>query len=96
MDEPIVAWTRADILRIAGGDQDVLEAAWRKAIDSARAKGMRIFELRATVGLARLMMERGQTSMAREILAPIHDSFTEGSDTFDLVEAKRLLAELAS
>ena len=95
MDEPIVAWTRADILRMAGGDQDALEAAWRKAIDSARAKGMRIFELRATVGLARLLMERGQRSMARETLAPIHDSFSEGADTFDLVEAKRLLAELA-
>jgi class 3 adenylate cyclase/tetratricopeptide (TPR) repeat protein len=46
MEEPIVAWTRADILRMAGADSATLEAAWRAAVDSARSKGMRLFELR--------------------------------------------------
>lgn len=95
LEEPIVAWTRADILRMAGTDPAALEAAWRIAIDSARAKEMRIFELRSTVGLARLLSDRGQRSAARAMLTPIHDSFKEGADTFDLIEAKRLLAELS-
>jgi hypothetical protein len=56
---------------------------------------MRIFELRSTVGLARLLNGRGQRAEALELLAPIHDSFTEGADTFDLIEAKRLLTELS-
>jgi predicted ATPase len=94
MEEPIVAWTRADILRMAGTDAAALEDAWRIAIASAREKEMRIFELRSTVGLARLMCDRGDRSEARDRLAPIHDSFTEGADTFDLIEARRLLDEL--
>jgi hypothetical protein len=94
MEEPIVAWTRADIMRMAGTRTVALEAAWRAAIDSARAKEMRLFELRSTVGLARWMRERGQRSEARALLAPIYDSFTEGAGTFDLIEAKRLLTEL--
>jgi hypothetical protein len=110
LEEPIVLWTRADILRMAatnaggidgkatnGGDADsaALEAAWRNAIDSARAKAMRLFELRSTVGLARLLTARGARSAAREMLGPLHDSFREGADSFDLVEAKRLLSDLA-
>jgi class 3 adenylate cyclase/tetratricopeptide (TPR) repeat protein len=94
MEEPIVAWTRADILRMARGDGGALEAAWRTAIDSARAKEMRIFELRSTVGLARLLNGRGQRSDARQTLAPVYESFTEGADTHDLIEAKQLMVEL--
>ena len=33
---------------------------------------------------------------ARELLAPVYDSFTEGFDTRDLKEAKTLLEELAA
>jgi class 3 adenylate cyclase/tetratricopeptide (TPR) repeat protein len=109
LEEPIVLWTRADILRMAatnaggidgvatngGADSAALEAAWRAAIESARAKAMRLFELRSTVGLARLLGARGETSAAREMLGPLHDSFREGADSFDLVEAKRLLSDLA-
>jgi tetratricopeptide (TPR) repeat protein len=94
MEEPIVAWTRADLLRMAGADRATLEAAWRLAIDSARSKGMRIFELRSTVGLAQLIADRGQRTAARETLAPVHDWFSEGADTFDLIAAKRLLSDL--
>ncbi len=96
MEEPIVAWTRADILRMAGADRATLEAAWRLAVDSARSKGMRIFELRSTVGLARLMADNEQRIAAHEMLAAVHDSFSEGADTFDLIAAKRLLSDLTN
>jgi class 3 adenylate cyclase len=95
MEEPIVTWTRADISRMAQVETAAQETAWRVAIDSAHAKEMRIFELRSTVGLARLLNDRGQRAEALELLAPIHDSFTEGADTYDLIEAKRVLIELA-
>ena len=94
MEEPIVAWTRADILRMAGADNATLETAWRAAIDSARAKDMPIFELRSTVGLAQLMAAGGQRSAAREMLAPAHAWFREGADTYDLLAAQRLLSAL--
>jgi class 3 adenylate cyclase/tetratricopeptide (TPR) repeat protein len=95
MEAPIVAWTRADILRMAGADRTPLEAAWRTAIDSAHSKGMRIFELRSTVGLVQLMADRGERSTARATLAAIHDGFSEGADTYDLMAARRLMNELA-
>jgi predicted ATPase len=51
----------------------------------------------ATAGtsLARLWREQSRRSEARELLAPVYSSFTEGFDIADLKEAKRLLHELA-
>ena len=43
---------------------------------------------------ARALLERGRLSEARDLLAPVYDRFTEGFDTADLKEAKRLLDEL--
>jgi predicted ATPase len=45
--------------------------------------------------MARLWGERGRRSEARELLAPIYAWFTEGLDTANLQEAKKLLDELA-
>jgi len=51
--------------------------------------------LRAAVGLARLRRDQGRRAQARDLLAPVYGWFTEGFDTADLKEAKRLLEELA-
>jgi hypothetical protein len=40
--------------------------------------------------------DQSKRDEARELLAPVYDWFTEGSDTLDLKEAKALLGELAS
>ena len=53
------------------------------------------YELRAATSLARLWAEQGRRSEARDLLAPVYDSFTEGLDTADMKEAKRLLDEVA-
>jgi tetratricopeptide (TPR) repeat protein len=66
----------------------------RTAIDIARQQGARLFELRATVSLARLLKQRGETYQARQMLAESYGWFTEGFDTPDLREAKALLEEL--
>jgi predicted ATPase len=51
--------------------------------------------LRAATSLARLWREQRRQSEARELLAPLYGWFTEGFDTPDLIDAKRLLDELA-
>jgi predicted ATPase len=43
------------------------------------------------MSLARLWQGQGKHAEARQVLAPIYDWFTEGFDTADLREAKRLL-----
>jgi len=44
--------------------------------------------------MARLWRDSGRISEAEELLRPIVDWFTEGSDTAPLVEAKALLWDL--
>jgi len=51
--------------------------------------------LRAATSLVRLLGKQGRRTEARELLAPIYGSFTQGFDTQDLKEAKALLGELA-
>jgi predicted ATPase len=46
------------------------------------------------MSLARLWRDQGKVQEARELLAPVYGWFTEGFDTRDLKEAKRLLEEL--
>jgi adenylate cyclase len=70
------------------------ELCLRTAIDVARGQGARLFELRATVSLARLLKHRGETVKVLQMLADIYGGFTEGFDTADLRDAKALLDEL--
>ena len=61
-----------------------------------RAKGQKWWELRAAVGLARLLAKQGRRDEARTMLAEIYGWFIEGFDTADLKDAKTLLDELSS
>jgi predicted ATPase len=70
------------------------EEPFRTALAIAREQGTRGYELRAATSLARLWREQGRRDEARDLLAPVYGSFTEGFDTQDLKEAKALLAEL--
>jgi class 3 adenylate cyclase/predicted ATPase len=70
------------------------ERDFRRAVETARRQGMRTFELRSTIRLAQLALERGERAEARAMLAPLYDAFTEGFDTPDLGEAKALLERL--
>jgi predicted ATPase len=54
------------------------------------------FQLRAAMSLARLWRDEGKTVEARKFLSPVYGWFTEGFDTRDLKEAKKLLDELVS
>jgi tetratricopeptide (TPR) repeat protein len=70
------------------------ERCLRTAIDIARRQGARLFELRSTVSLARLLRDTKRHDEARRMLSEIYGWFTEGFDTVDLKEAKALLEEL--
>ncbi|MBI3247657.1 MAG: AAA family ATPase [Deltaproteobacteria bacterium] len=70
------------------------EACFREAIDLARQQQAKGAELRATISLSRLHIRQGKREDARDLLAGIHGWFTEGFETTDLQEAKRLLEEL--
>jgi predicted ATPase len=72
------------------------ERCLRTAIDFARCHGAKLFELRATVSLARLLKQQGEPVQARQMLAEICAWFTEGFDTADLKNAKALLEELGA
>ena len=69
---------------------------FERALSLARHQQAKSWELRAAMSMARLWRDQGEVRLARELLAPVHDWFTEGFDTLDLKEAKALLAELAS
>jgi predicted ATPase len=50
--------------------------------------------LRAATSLGRLWCNQGERTRAYDLLAPVYGWFTEGFDTADLKDAKRLLDEL--
>jgi predicted ATPase len=70
------------------------EACFHKAIEIARKQQAKMWELRATVSLARLWQSQGKRAEARQMLTAIYHWFTEGFDMTDLKEAKALLEEL--
>jgi len=94
--------TEAELHRLKGellsmqdpGSKEEAEHHFCIAIDTARRQGAKLFELRATVGLARLLRDTGRCDKARTMLAAIYNWFTEGFDLPDLKEAKALLDEL--
>ena len=79
--------------RAANADQAA--NCFRRAIEVARGQQAKLFELRATVSLSRLLMQNDKRDEARENLMAVYDWFTEGFDTKDLKEAKALLSKLA-
>jgi len=81
--------------RAAGHSLTDVEHSLRRALEVSRQKGARMFELRAAMALARLWRDQGRKVEARDLLAPIYGSFTEGFDMIDLKAAKALLAELS-
>jgi predicted ATPase len=72
------------------------EAEFRRALEIARSQSARLFELRAACDLARLRREQGRIADARDLLAPIYASFTEGFAFPDLIETRALLEELGA
>ena len=65
-----------------------------EAVVVARRQGALSFELRAATRLACLCKSQGMNIKARQVLAPVFASFTEGLNTPDLNEARAVLDTL--
>jgi class 3 adenylate cyclase/predicted ATPase len=97
-------WFEAELHRLKAGallastqsNATEAEASLRRAVAVARRQDVKFWELRAATNLARLWGSQGKRSEARDLLAPVYGWFTEGFDTLDLKEAKKLLDELSS
>lgn len=72
------------------------EACYHESLELAREQQARSLELRTARSLAQLWKSQGRNNEARELLSPILDWFTEGSDTYDLQRSHKLLASLDS
>jgi tetratricopeptide (TPR) repeat protein len=85
---------RGDLLS-ATGDRSAAERSYCEAVAIAERQCGKLFQLRASVSLARLWRDQGKHAEARNLLDPIYSWFTEGFDPPDLKDAKALLDELA-
>ncbi len=83
------------LLARSPGDHGPAEGAFQKALSVAHAQQAKSLELRAATSLARLWQVQGKTTAARDLLAPVYQSFSEGFDTPDLKSANALLDELS-
>ena len=86
---------KGELMRMRGNDEEA-EQSFRTAIQIAQGQSAKSLELRATMSLARLLAKQGRRDEARTMLAEIYGWFTEGFDTADLKDAKRLLEELSN
>jgi len=85
---------RGELLLLQGAAENMIEDDFRRAIDIARQQKAKSLELRAAMSLSRLWQLQGRQLEARQLLAEIYDWFTEGFDSADLKEARKLLRKL--
>ena len=84
---------RGDLFQIMGNLAGA-GRSYQEAIAVAKRQSAKVFELRASTGLARLWRDQGKRDEAYNLLSPIYGWFTEGFETPVLVEAKALLDTL--
>jgi class 3 adenylate cyclase/tetratricopeptide (TPR) repeat protein len=93
--EPELYQIKGDLLLLQGAPKAAeAERCFRQAIQITRDQRNRLWELRATTSLARLLASQGGRDEACAMLAEIYNWFTEGFDTADLKDARALLDEL--
>ncbi len=98
------AFYYAETLRVLGdlellspeSDSAAAERRYQQALAAARTSELRVWELRTATSLARLSQSQSKIKEAYELLDPVYNSFTEGFDTPDLIDAKALLDELTT
>lgn len=84
---------KGEILSRQGRLQDA-EESLRSAIEVARQQGAKLFELRSTVSLCRLLNASSEDT--RTMLMPVYGWFEEGAGSADLRDARALLGDGAS
>jgi adenylate cyclase len=89
----------AEIYRVQGKlhlkqhEPEAAEVSLLRAIEIAQEQTAKLWELRATLDLARLWQDQGRGELGRARVAQLYEWFTEGFDTPDLQEAAALLGD---
>jgi hypothetical protein len=65
-------FTVSGALNEAMSERDQAGSCYQRALESSRAQHARLFELRASLSLARLWRDQGKRAEARDLLAPIY------------------------
>src|SRR5262244_2788255 len=93
-------WFDAEVHRVRGElllkqrrrpDVAAAEAAFMRALEIARSQQTRIFELRASLSLAKLYQTTGRDHVASELLVPALVGFNLGPEVPEVEESQRLL-----
>ena len=71
-----------------------IQMCFQQALTVARGQQAKGLELRAAISWSRLRRQQGRRQEAIDLLTSVYDGFTEGFDTVDLQEAKRVLEGL--
>ncbi len=95
-------WYVPELLRIKGElllkdreNPSRAEQCFAEALELARQQGARFWELRNAISLARLRIGQERKKEARQVLKPVHASFTEGLQIADMRKATGLLDALS-
>ena len=84
----------AFLLAESAGNTDAAVACLEKALEIARAQSAKFFELRSAVSLGRLLVTSGRAAEAKARVTGVLESFTEGFQTPDLVQAREFVSQL--
>jgi serine/threonine protein kinase/tetratricopeptide (TPR) repeat protein len=86
---------RGELLLAQSFEPKLAEDCFHQAIEIARLQRSKGWELRATMSLARLWQRQQRRVEARNALAAVYATYTEGFTTPDLHDAKSLLEALS-
>ncbi|WP_394825589.1 protein kinase domain-containing protein [Pendulispora albinea] len=87
---------RGEVLVATEADPSLVHDAFERGLAIAQSQHARALELRLAHGYARFLANQSRPAEARDLLAPIAATFTEGGDTVDVRRARELLATLGS
>jgi hypothetical protein len=90
---PELALLKGDLL-LASAEVDGAESSFRSALVAAQELEARMPQLRAATRLTRISAGSGSAEDVVEELRSVYEDFTEGFETPDLLEARRILHEL--
>jgi predicted ATPase len=95
--EPEVHRLEGELLLLQGKADAVAraEACFQTSLDIARAKNMKMLELRSATSMAKLYLKAGRAKEAFDLLGSIYSWFDEGLESKDLEEASGLLNTLS-
>ena len=94
---PVFLVVRGDLLlSLPDPEAQAAEVTFQDAYDLAARLGARTPQLRAALRLYRLAHDRADAKERAGVLRAVYETFTEGFETADLIEARDLLADAPS